>query len=297
MDQKNYSRKILIISNPVSGKGKGTRILHEFIEYLTVVAADFVVYETHKAYDVEGVQHTINTTKPDVITIIGGDGTIQNVINAIPDFSIPVQILPGGTGNDLANAYANGRNYRKAFDIVFSTKIRKLDMGVCNGNLFVNGLGIGFDGEIVKRTQRKSTIILPAVWKYHLAVIKGVFSYHEFEAKLDVDEPKYPAKHLMIAVANGIEYGGGFRVAPDAKPDDGLLDVIAISNVPPVKRIFNLPKVKKGKHMELPYITNHRTSQIKITTEKVLPAHLDGEYFEAKDFELSIAKDKLQLLV
>lgn len=296
MDKLDYARKILIICNPVSGQGRAVRIMNEFIDYLSVLSANFVAYETQMENDVEGIQHVIDVSKPDVISIIGGDGTIQNVINALKDFDKPVQILPGGTGNDLAYSFVGGKNYRKSFDTIFSLNTKTLDMGRCNGELFINGLGIGFDGEIVKRTQKKSIFLLPPNWKYHLAVIRGVFGYKEFEAKFD-SEQKYPSKHLMISVANGIMYGGGFKVAPEAKPDDNLLDVIAISNVPPIKRMFNLPKVKNGKHMDLPYITSHQTDKITISCPEIVPAHLDGEYFEAKVFEVELAVEKLQILV
>jgi diacylglycerol kinase (ATP) len=296
MIPQNLKKKILIISNPVSGKGKATRIMNEFIDQLGVQNANFVVYETQKERDIPGIRHVIEVSKPDVISIIGGDGTIQNVINAIPDFSADIHILPGGTGNDLVYSFAGGKNYKKAFNTVFSENVRELDMGKCNGNLFVNGLGIGFDGEIVRRTQKKSTFLLPANWKYQIAVVIGVFGYKEFEAEFD-SEKDYPKEHMMISVANGIMYGGGFKVAPDALPDDRLLDVISISNVKPLKRIVNLPKIKKGKHMHLPYITNHQTDKITISCGKTMPAHLDGEYFEAKDFVVELAVEKLRLLI
>lgn len=297
MSQFEKAPKVLIISNPESGKGRANRILHEFIEFLGMRNADFVVYETQQQRDFEGIRHMVETAKPDILSIIGGDGTIQNVINAIPDFSLPIHCLPGGTGNDLVNTFGCGKNYRKGFETIFSDKTRDLDMGICNGELFINGLGIGFDGEIVKRTQKKSMFLLPLAWKYQLAVWRGVVGYREFKGDVEVDDPKYPDKHLMIAVANGIAYGGGFKVAPEAIPDDGMLDVISISNVPPYKRITNLPKVKKGKHMDLPYITSHQTTGLTIKTNKQTAAHLDGEYFEAQEFVIDLAPSKFRLLV
>ena len=93
---------------------------------------------------------------------------------------------------------------------------------------------------------------------------------------------------LMISIANGTRYGGGFYVAPLAKPDDGLFDANLVKKLSPLKRLRYLPVIEKGKHIGLPFVAYFNTKKIIITSNKPIQAHLDGEYLESKDLSIEI---------
>ena len=92
----------------------------------------------------------------------------------------------------------------------------------------------------------------------------------------------------MISIANGTRYGGGFYVAPLAKPDDGLFDANLVSSLSPFKRLRYLPVIEKGKHIGLPFINYFNTKKITISSNKPIQAHLDGEYLESNELIIEI---------
>ena len=92
----------------------------------------------------------------------------------------------------------------------------------------------------------------------------------------------------MISVTNGKRVGGGFHIAPLAAPDDGLLDVILINAIAPVKRLRWLPVMEKGKHLGLPFIYHYKTKKIVLESERIIQAHLDGEAYQSKKLEIEI---------
>jgi len=99
------------------------------------------------------------------------------------------------------------------------------------------------------------------------------------------EDGSYADLSFMISVANGTQYGGGFKVAPDAQRDDGLLDVVIIHKIHPLKRLIYVPKVEKGKHMNLDVVEHFRTKSLVIEYEEEIPVHLDGEVISASRFE------------
>jgi diacylglycerol kinase (ATP) len=101
---------------------------------------------------------------------------------------------------------------------------------------------------------------------------------------------------LMLCIANGTSYGGGFKVAPLAKYDDGLLDYMAVAGINPLKRVLKLPKIRVGQHLKLADVHYQTMENIHIQSIEVLPAHADGEYFESNTFEVSTLKGYLSLL-
>ena len=93
----------------------------------------------------------------------------------------------------------------------------------------------------------------------------------------------------MISVANGRAYGGGFQVSPKSEVDDGLLDLVIIQPMLPILRLFRIPLVEKGKHLEKSYVAHQTTQSVTIESEEEMSAHLDGEIISAKRFEVRIA--------
>jgi diacylglycerol kinase (ATP) len=169
-----------------------------------------------------------------------------------------------------------------------------VDAGLCNGIYFINGVGIGFDGEVVRSMRKKR--MLPGHLAYLATVLKKIFLYREQEMKINIGNRSIMEKIFMLSIANGSRYGGGFLVAPQSKIDDGLLDIVAIKKITPVKRIFYLPKVEKGKHLHLSFIDVFRSKKISIESNQLMRAHLDGEYFESFQINVEVLPAKFFFL-
>lgn len=281
----DLKRSVLIISNPKAGGGKPLKILPKVEAYLEEKGFKVKTYLTQQKNDVEGIDYSISMNLDvNALVIIGGDGTLFDVINIIPEnYEIPVMVLPFGSGNDFANHLYRGASWQNILDKLDQIEVLKTDCGLCNGKRFVNGLGIGYDGWVAGKAN-SGMLVLPSKFKYHWALLQGLFTFRSFDTN--------HGKALIIAVANGSSYGGGFKIAPDAHSQDGKLNFWLIKPIKFWKRPFFLSRIKKGKHVQIPGpYHNELVSEISVKSQKLLPAHLDGEYFEAENFEVRVLEN------
>ena len=275
-------KRVLIIANPKAGKGKPLKKLPEVQNHLQSIGYTSEIYYTHNTTDYAGIQNAINVIKKlDCLAVIGGDGTLNDVINSIPeDFKTPLIVLPCGSGNDFATCLYGKKSIPEILNGLLRNETIQINIGECNGQKFINGLGIGFDGLVAKKANAGAAWI-PVLLKYNLAILRGLFTYRSFYTNI--------GQSLIIAIANGPTYGGGFRIAPQADPTDGLLDLWQIKPIAVTKRLYFLSLIKKGRHATIPGPYSHKTlKEITIQCYKNLPAHLDGEYFEAERFEVKM---------
>lgn len=220
------------------------------------------------------------------VFILGGDGTLNHFINQYPNISIPLSVFKGGSGNDFGwKLYGNVSFEAQVRRALFSSP-KPVDAGSCNGRLFLNGVGIGFDGEVVRSMGRKR--IIAGHLAYLGTVVRKIFFYREKVLELEYNGRKEQDNYFMISVANGSRYGGGFMVAPQAVVDDGWLDLVIIRKIHPLKRFFYLPRVEKGKHIALRFVKVDKVKQIVIRARHSLSAHIDGELVEDEVFFIAL---------
>lgn len=222
--------------------------------------------------------------------IFGGDGTINYFINQYPDINLPLSCFKAGSGNDFHWMLYGDISYEEQTEKILSGRPQWIDAGMCNGKLFLNGVGIGFDGAIVKDLLGKKKVA--GKTSYLITILKYLFSYREKFVNIDLRDKSFSQDSFMISIANGKRYGGGFLVAPKASLTDGLLDVNFVGKIPPLKRMRYLAVVEKGDHLELPFIQYYQKDKIVINSLHQLPAHLDGEYLEAERFEITVVPNK-----
>jgi diacylglycerol kinase (ATP) len=227
--------------------------------------------------------------------IIGGDGTVNWFINQYPHIHLPLSVFAGGTGNDFHWMLYGTIPVEQQVEQVLEGKAVAIDAGLCNDRLFLNGVGIGFDGAIVKQLLGKKK--RPGKTSYFIAVLKNILGYRENACSLELPKETIVQDCLMISVANARRYGGGFHVAPKALLTDGLLDINIVGKISPLKRLRYLPVMEKGKHLHLPFIRYEQLPSIRVTSKAILPAHMDGEFFEAKDFVFSILPKRFSFLL
>lgn len=276
-----HSCNIAIVCNTLSGSGYSEQLTHQLQQLLGKQQIPCTVFR-----DAWPPQFTGFTD----IFILGGDGTLNHFINQYPNISIPLSVFKGGSGNDFGWKLYGNLSFEAQLSRVLAATPKPVDAGSCNGRLFLNGVGIGFDGEVVKSMGRKR------IFAGHLAylgtVIRNIFFFQEKVLELEYNGKKVKDKYFMISVANGSRYGGGFMVAPQAVVNDGWLDLVIIRKIHPLKRCFYLPRVEKGKHIKLSFVQTEQVKQVVISGEELIAAHLDGELIEAKDFIIKLLPGK-----
>ncbi len=270
------NKSIAILYNSRAGKGKAIHVANRIKLKLSSLQYKFDSFEDVWPEDLKAYTD---------VWIIGGDGTLNYFINKYPDCDLPLVIFKGGTGNDFAWKLYGNKNLDDCFSIALDALPRKTDAGVCNGKYFVNGVGIGFDGEIVKSICREKAF-LKGHLAYYAAVLRKVFFFRENELEVNTKDVNWRLPTFMLTVANGSRYGGGFLVAPDASVDDGLLDVILIPRISILQRLNLLPGAGKGKHLRI--TQNTRAQCVFVKADRKVSAHFDGEAMEADKFEINI---------
>jgi YegS/Rv2252/BmrU family lipid kinase len=218
--------------------------------------------------------------------VVGGDGTVNWFINQYPNIQIPLSVFAGGTGNDFHWMLYGDLSLEKQVDRVLEGKPQLIDAGICNGKLFLNGVGIGFDGAVAKDLLGRKKLAGKA--SYLLSILKHIIGYREKPCMLQMPHKTISQDCFMISVANGQRYGGGFKVAPRASVTDALLDVNMVGKVSLLKRIRYLPVIEKGKHLQLPFIQYEQVPSIAISSKEILYAHIDGELEIDSRFDIEI---------
>jgi YegS/Rv2252/BmrU family lipid kinase len=278
-------RNIAMLVNPTRENAKALAIAREIEILLNEKAIDHRLFDTTWPGDLNEFSEA---------WIIGGDGTVNWFVNAYPDSEMPLAVFPGGTGNDFQWVLYGEADTAQLVNLVLQARLKKVDAGLCNGKLFMNGVGIGFDGAIVKDLIGKKKLAGKA--SYLLSILKHVVGYHEKPCMIEVNGQVIQQDCFMISAANAKRYGGGFLVTPKASVNDGLLDLLIVGKISPLKRMRYLPVIEKGAHLELPFIRYEQAPATKITSPQKLHAHLDGEYLFASEFEISLLPGRFTFL-
>lgn len=278
-------RHFAVFVNPRAGKGKPLKVLP---------AVRHAMERAGCTFDVFTKNHPANLLSYTDMVIVGGDGTINYIINQYPDISIPIGIVPAGSGNDLAFTLCPGSHLADQIDNALHGEILRIDAGLCNNRIFLNCLGIGFDGEVAKDIPGIKW--LSGRMKYYWVVIKKIISYRSQFLQVTWNEGSNEGSNngriFMVTAANGYRSGGGFKVAPEADWQDGLLELVIIHPLPVWRRFFYLPRIEKGAHLNLSFVESHKTKTVKVQSAKTLAGHLDGEIIEGCDFDISIIRGR-----
>jgi len=278
-----------IIVNPVAGRGDGERVIPQVERVLSGYGLDFDLVRTEHPWHAADLAQEAVAAGYDGVVAVGGDGTANEVLNGLMRAkqagagTCAMGILCVGRGNDFAFGVGIPTDLEAGCQALAQGHRRTMDVGRVVGGLypegryFGNGVGIGFDAvvgfEAVKMTW------LHGFPSYIVAVLKTVFLYYKAPlTTIEYDGQTITQSSLMVSIMNGQRMGGGFMMAPEGKPDDGLLD-LCIAHEVSRARIFGLiPHFLRGTQATQEPIQTGRALHVVVTAvEGVLPAHADGE--------------------
>jgi YegS/Rv2252/BmrU family lipid kinase len=271
------STQILLLINPLAKRKTIQKIVAQITTTLSERNIAFATFIGNWPSD-------INIYKE--AWIIGGDGTVNFFLNTYPFIEIPIVIFRGGTGNDFATKLYGKIAVAEQIEVVLAAKPKYVDAAECNGRKFINGVGIGFDGEVLKSIN--AIRLIGGHLGYLWVVIQKIFSYKEAHYQMHYDEVNYSGRLLLVMVTNSTTTGGGFKVSPEAEIDDGKLNMVLCKPLAIVKRLRYLPVIERGKHLHKEFILHKTISTIKIECENETLAQIDGELFSAKTFEIKV---------
>lgn len=279
------------IVNPKSKSGRGGLIWNQIEPELKKRRISYQVRFTE--YEKEATEITSQLTsdeKEHTIVVLGGDGTMDEVINGIRDCSkVTLGYIPTGSGNDFTRVLKLPTDPQEALlNILNSKKVMAMDVGemCCEGisHRFAVSTGIGFDAAVCHQVAVSKLKVLLNKLKlgqlsYLAVALRRLFRDAHTKATVCMDghETKIFENTYFVAVMNHPYEGGGFFFCPEAKVDDGYLDVIVVSGLPRWKVLLLLPLAFKGKHVGIKGIDIFRCKNIEIQLEDEFPIHTDGE--------------------
>lgn len=283
------TRNFFIVANPYSGKSRAQYMLMQLKRRLDTLGFYHSSFITPTGANLnEFIEESLPPNTTDVV-VIGGDGTINATLNAVYDKDIVMSFIPVGTGNDFIKMIDIGTNANEYIDTVISGSEKVIDIGECNHRKFINGVGIGFDGQIVHDIIHSKSI-LHGYAKYYYYVLKIIWSYRSRDFNFEMDGQRLKMRLITMAIHNGTTFGGGFNLNPTSKIDDGLLNVCTIGRMTGLRRFLQLNKLSKGTHGKLDEVNFYQTESIKVEGNDQLISQIDGELFGPPPLTISVLK-------
>ncbi len=237
-----------------------------------------------------------------LVVAVGGDGTVHEVLNGLmhhtPERRPALGLLPTGSGNDTRRTLGIPADLAAAALGLTTGERRRFDVGRCNGIYFNNSFAAGLDAKVTaKAVEYKVTKHRDGLWLYLTALLHVLaHDLDSFPMSIAFDGAA-PYDSLIIAVTNGTTYGGGFRITPDAVPDDGVFDVCMIDPLSLPGALARLPFVVFGKHTHMRPVHMSRHESITIDAEGPIPAQIDGEVLLETRYEIDMLPRAIEYIV
>lgn len=262
--------KIRFIINPISGTGKQKGI-EKLIEKNVSFCYD--IFYTRKAGDATLLSKKAMDEKINVVIAVGGDGTVNECAKALVNSNTALGVIPAGSGNGFAYHIGMKKKIADAIIQLNRCTVSTIDSCTVNENVFVNVSGIGFDAHIAILF---STLKNRGFFNYIKLIAKEVFTYKATKYTLQFDGKIMQTKAYLIAFANASQYGNDFRISPNAKLTDGLIDFVIVKKFAKWRIPLFLLQIISGKIHFSKYVDIIKTKEMRIETINSL-VHLDGE--------------------
>ncbi|MCJ7551753.1 MAG: diacylglycerol kinase family lipid kinase [Anaerolineae bacterium] len=304
-----------IIVNPTAGRGEAELAVPRIERLLRDQGLDYELIRTERPWHAAELAQEAAETGIDVVVAVGGDGTANEVINGLMQIpqeqrTCALSVLCLGGGNDFAFGAGIPADLEEGVRVLAEGYRRTIDVGHVvggdypHGRYFGNGIGVGFDavvGFVAAKLKR-----LHGFAGYIVATLKTVFIYYpapmvtlEYEDAVTGEHQTRRLPALMVSVMNGRRMGGGFMMAPDGSPSDGLFDLCIARQVSRLGVFGLVPHFLRGTQATQEAITTGRTSRLIVSAaEETLPAHADGETLctAGRKLEISLIPQQIHVI-
>lgn len=290
--------KYFLIVNLIAGQGRCKELFPKVKLELDRRKIDYDLHFTNEPMEAVDVARMGIEAGFSHIVAMGGDGTVNEIANGVLGTNATLAVIPAGTGNDFIRMLGIPGNPMQAIDTLLNGVARTMDLGqVEDDRCFVNGLGIGIDAQVARDVLKMER--MKGATAYITAAVREVFRFQAFPITISTPEEQFELTCLSLGISNGLYAGGGFKLAPRADIDDGLVDLCAIGDYPKLERLFRLPKVRAGKHADWKNVTYRQTNEVTVSSPKKLIAHVDGEPYRlpGDSFTVRVLPQALRVLV
>jgi YegS/Rv2252/BmrU family lipid kinase len=310
-------KSITVLLNPTAGSDTALAFRKEAMDALlrSFSHADLTMLHTSCANDPERFGAELQS---DLLICLSGDGTVHGVLQGLMRRAAcerpALSVIPVGSGNDIARSFGIGSAPAKVVRSLVSGFIAKCDVGTVlvrepqsvaaqaaaeRSLYFLQTLSLGVDAAVAVKTMqlRKRTKQRESVLYARAAVNAILTELRANQLRFSLDAVEHSEELLIMAIQNGPTYGGGFRVAPAARMNDGLLDIITCGKVSSPVALYYLSQMKSGRHLKLKGFSSYQASSITIEASRQLPVQVDGEQLLGTHFKIGVEREALRVLV
>jgi YegS/Rv2252/BmrU family lipid kinase len=279
---QSRNQKIAVIINPISGAGRRRDLARRRAEQAAALIdeerLDGEVFVTERHGHARELASAARRRGVTLFVAWGGDGTVNEVGSVLVGSDASLAIVPSGSGNGLARELGIPFDPSSALRVVFAGRTRLIDAGELDGRMFFNVAGLGLDARVAHRfatggLERRGFI------RYVELAAREIFSFTPLDCTLTTDDDGtvHRVRPLLIALANGRQYGNGALIAPDARLDDGKLDIVIVEHRAPWRVLAQAPRLFSGTVARVPGVSTRRALSLVISADAALVYHVDGE--------------------
>ncbi len=288
------SSPLALIVNPSAGRGRTKDLLPRVEAALDQRRVAFRVETTHDRE--HATDEIIRAAEAgEVPVIMSGDGLIGLAGGILAGSEVPLGIVPGGRGNDLARVLGIPTDPEEAVEVLAGGEIRQIDVGEANGQRFLCIASVGFDSDANRIANQTKLIKGNLVYAY--AALRALLGWKPARFTIKVGEERMRFTGYTVAVANTKAYGGGMMIAPDADPADGEFDVVLVGEVGKLRFLGSLPKVFKGTHTERDEVRVFRAPFLELEASRPFAVYADGEHITDTPVSLRLLPRALGVIV
>jgi len=264
-----------IAINPHAGHGKGALFAEKVIAFFDHKKIAYQTFSSHSAGNLKrDLEIFLDAHECQGVVSVGGDGLAHLLFQIVVPRSIPIAIIPAGTGNDIVRSLGwSLEDSTRYLEYITTEAPSRIDLGNVDSEWFAAILSTGFDSLV---NERANKLRWPSgQQRYNLAIALELPRFAPIEYEITTDTRTFTTEAMLIAIANGRSYGGGMLVCPHAKLDDALFDVMILKPVSKLEFIRIFPKVFSGSHITHPAVEIFRSKKVKISADAI--AYADGE--------------------
>jgi len=292
----------LLIVNPAAGEGRALRLTPWLAQWLRFAGSGARLVETKAPGHARELALHAADGGHDRVVAVGGDGTVQEVVNGLLEAgsALSLGILAGGNGNDLARSLGLPHRATDAFAVALGEDTTRIDVGrairgegsTAKVRYFVAAGGIGFDAQVAAAMAGPRRRWQRGRLGYALSTLHELQRFRNRALHLTLETPdgerEIDRRFLFVAFANGRYYGGGMLICPDATLTDGLLDLCLVGDISRLEAIRQLPGIYRGRHVNHPAVEFQRATAARLEGERGTLAHVDGEPFGALPLRIEV---------
>ncbi len=275
------------IYNPVSGKRHAAKRLKVVEKMLQDRGVAYALHGTCGAHDGERIARELTEQGETDLVVLGGDGTLHEVLNGMVDPSVcTLGLIPSGTGNDFAACIGLPMDVEKATKLILDGEAKNTDYIEVSDRRCMNVGGIGMDVDVLERCERGK---FRGKLKYFFSLLKSVFTFKGYPVTVTIDGVEKTHNALLVDVCNGKVYGGGIPICPKANPEDGKISAVVVDcfggRITLLKALFTL---MRGKILEYPKSEYCLCDELIVEPHVPCVVQLDGELYPNLSFHAKV---------